>query len=699
MIPSSGTPFGSSSCDSLRGASDHRWSYPQSISNSSVHTTSTNHDIGLSSRDSLPLITSGPYRNQNFNVSDPKSHDFLEKSSFCLRNESQSSISTVLGPKSNDYTPTPSPKQGTRFSSPQWHSAEDEDESSTLSTPRSSLALSLKTDPIPSFSGPSSPPPRKPSFLSSPPPLDPSVSHHEPHSSLHTSHKPPHPSRRHSVTTTPTVIHGVEPDPFSIAPAIQEYQGLLPNVGLHTAAAAGHRDPFVPTRQTPPPSAVSTRPASKIAAEYHKPSRQSIQEYQDLLSNDNPRTAAAANYKDTFDTSRQAPPPPASSPRRTLKITVEYHKPSRQFIQEYQELLSNVNPRTAAAANYKDPFDPSRQAPPPPTSLHASKPSWGQDPSVSHHKSSSHYSRWRPVTTSPTTIHEVESDPFSPSSRQEECSSSAFPVSKDIPVPQTPLRPSRANTVNIDDLYTDPNPPPVYGTASRSGIVTAKGKKGMLGFMTKFLNLNKRPEISVPYDPARLVHGGFNSITGESTGLSKERQQLLQDSGISKSDQEKNPLALMEVVKFYQEGGSDVWDKMGHAPAPGGSHQPASDRPALSPYQPMQPILDRSISHRIAPQLPRNDTLVRASTIKDQRFPAPLAAVKSGLLSKPQPTPAVNTPITERRAPQLPGVPRRREKKNGAKTNDVDIVKRLRLICTDADPTLLYRNFVKIGQG
>ena len=109
---------------------------------------------------------------------------------------------------------------------------------------------------------------------------------------------------------------------------------------------------------------------------------------------------------------------------------------------------------------------------------------------------------------------------------------------------------------------------------SRSGTVTAKGKKGMLGFMTDFLNSNKRPEISTPYDPVHLTHVGFNSSTGEFTGLPKEWQQLLQDSGISKSDQEKNPLAVMEIVKFYQEGGGDVWDKMGHAPAPGGSQSP-----------------------------------------------------------------------------------------------------------------------------
>lgn len=85
----------------------------------------------------------------------------------------------------------------------------------------------------------------------------------------------------------------------------------------------------------------------------------------------------------------------------------------------------------------------------------------------------------------------------------------------------------------------------------------------MLGFMSEFLNQSKRIEISTPYDPVHLTHVGFNSSTGEFTGLPKEWQQLLQESGISRQDQEKNPQAVMEIVKFYQEGHGDVWDKMG----------------------------------------------------------------------------------------------------------------------------------------
>jgi p21-activated kinase 1 len=562
-----------------------------------------------------------------------------------------------------------------------------------------------------------------------------------------------------------------------------------------------------------------------------------------------PSSRTVTNHK-SYDSSS----PSAPSSRRASKVTVEYHKPSRQSIQEYQELLSNVNLHAAEAAKYKDPFVPTRQAPPPPSSqLNASKPSRSRDrdSTVSHHKSRNSLhkppprSRGRSESTAPTTIHEAESDPFStaPSTPQQEFSSFTLPSTKEMTtsVPPTPPRPSRANTVNLTDLYVDPNPTPVHsapstahldgfsgdygdsqsfvtaasstvftpssgvtsfsspapdrmgmGTVSRSrsGTITAKGKKGMLGFMTDFLNSNKRPEISTPYDPVHLTHVGFNSSTGEFTGLPKEWQQLLQDSGISRSDQEKNPLAVMEIVKFYQEGGGDVWDKMGHAPAPGGSqsppipgtlqaypglsksvddsfiptvsvfarplrlpsddskrpavsppkkahssgpqgassHPPASYRPAPSPPQPAQPNLDRSNSQRTISKPPRSDTLVRANTTKDRRSPGPPASVKASVRESPnssaadlalksQPTVATNGPVAERRAPQPPAAPqqqsgavaslakttgatpRRREKKKEDKANDADIVKRLQQICTDADPTRLYRNLVKIGQG
>jgi hypothetical protein len=132
------------------------------------------------------------------------------------------------------------------------------------------------------------------------------------------------------------------------------------------------------------------------------------------------------------------------------------------------------------------------------------------------------------------------------------------------------------------------------------------------------MNSSKRPEISTPYDFVHLTHISFDPLTGTFKGLPKEWQQLLQESDLnpSRSELEKNSQAVMEIVKFYQEGQVDVFGT-------------------------------KSTQSSIAAS---KDVTVR-----------------------------------------------RRERNHEIK--EVDIVKRLQAICTDADPTRLYRNLVKIGQG
>ena len=244
-----------------------------------------------------------------------------------------------------------------------------------------------------------------------------------------------------------------------------------------------------------------------------------------------------------------------------------------------------------------------------------------------------------------------------------------------------------------------PAPPLPYpidrlGTTSRSRSVTAtvKGKKGARGFMTDFLNSNKRPEISTPYDPVHLTHVGFNSSTREFTGLPWEWQQLLQDSGISKSDQEKNPLAVMEIVKFYQEGGGDVWDKMGHTPAPRRPPIPGTAHPA---FPGLSKSVDDSfvstVSVSFIPALPNLDRSNSQRTLTK-----PVAERRS---PRPPTAPQQQSAAVASLAKTAGATPRRRGEKKEDKENDADIVKRLQQICTDADPTRLYRNLVKIGQG
>lgn len=318
-----------------------------------------------------------------------------------------------------------------------------------------------------------------------------------------------------------------------------------------------------------------------------------------------------------------------------------------------------------------------------------------------------------------------------------------------------PPRPSRANTANLHDLFADDgqsptrlsSPPSVtspqqfyadpaeplpsneYTTRSRSSTAS-KPKKSVLGFI---FNTTKRPEISTPYDPVHLTHVGFNSSTGEFTGLPKEWQQLLQESGISKFEQEKNPQAVMEIVKFYQEANGSSWDKLGAIPDPDQEYPtvrsppppppikkqpttPVAYRPAPTPPTAVTPALDRSTSQRAPPKPTKSSDVGRSNTTRDRRSPSsppPPTQIQESLKSptsperrerdprfqqqNQQPSPAAQS-LAKAAGTAGVAVPRRREKKVD-KDKEVDIIKRLQQICTDADPTRLYRNLVKIGQG
>ena len=542
------------------------------------------------------------------------------------------------------------------------------------------------------------------------------------------------------------------------------------------------------------------------------------------------------------------------SSTRHSRITVEYHRPSRESIQEYGALLDQAH--LHAASNNTSSFVPSRHAPPPPPSgLSSSKPkdplsSTTTPPVKVRNALQKPPPRNRKPSIQTNTIRVNHStDPSVPNNTDlSPIKTSSFHSNGSSPTLVSPTRPSRANTANLSDIFppsstisqrristpvigsthdflslsttADPAPPieeedppsshPVLNpivnspstpqlpssfttngtgtTRARSGTVN-KGKKGMLGFVSDLLGSNKRVEISTPYDPVHLTHVGFNTSTGEFTGLPKEWQQLLQESGISRTEQEKNPEAVMEIVKFYQEGGGgDVWDKMGGAlktgppilPAPPPSkplmdesfytpvrlptsfilafHTDAQQRPAPGPPKRPQPPssasqttlvtaspvtpsssrnapslnrpgLDRSVSTRSQSKT-NSPAMSRSNTTKESRIASDRHTPQHQQSSQQSQTPPTPTPMKSKvnanakqspknsstdlkHKPQQPtnqaqnklgtglnppgAAPRRREKKD--KEDDSDIVKRLQQICTDADPTRLYRNLVKIGAG
>ncbi|CAO1631619.1 unnamed protein product [Parajaminaea phylloscopi] len=282
------------------------------------------------------------------------------------------------------------------------------------------------------------------------------------------------------------------------------------------------------------------------------------------------------------------------------------------------------------------------------------------------------------------------------------------------------------------------------GTGSRNTFKSVFG--GFVNSMSDvFSQPSKKIEISTPYDPVHLTHVGFNSDTGEFTGLPREWQQLLQDSGISRQDQEANPQAVMDIVAFYQDATQHaseedaVWKKFGGAKGSKGPEGPDArgvyEKPRAAPVPPSATRRpsdfagpSSSAAARPAPGPPTDKNLrpTPAEKLVRRVSQKSAAAQKSGVTAAP----------VSRLAPQPPGAagptaassvaamqassssssskpagkvvagpqngpaatPRRREtKKNTMK--DADVIARLQAICTDADPTKLYRSLVKIGQG
>ncbi|KAH8113470.1 hypothetical protein DFH11DRAFT_1727497 [Phellopilus nigrolimitatus] len=299
-----------------------------------------------------------------------------------------------------------------------------------------------------------------------------------------------------------------------------------------------------------------------------------------------------------------------------------------------------------------------------------------------------------------------------------------------------PLPPPASAPTHID---VSPEHTFARARAPRPSSISGSGKKG-----THFMSSAKKPEISTPYDPVHLTHVGFNASTGEFTGLPREWQQLLQDSAVSRSEQEKYPQAVTEIVKFYQEGraegGNSVWDKIGAIRAaevgsPSAQRavppplkksisapSPYCPAPAPPPSLPSTPALDRATSQRLPKSppcleasagatprargaLPSTHLGTAAATRKaDAREPDAGAAPppSSGSASARAPPPHAHPPPHPKVAPSSQGssaTPRRREKKVKDKVKEEDVVRRLQQICTDADPTKLYRSLVRIGQG
>ncbi|TAQ87087.1 hypothetical protein B7494_g4588 [Chlorociboria aeruginascens] len=185
----------------------------------------------------------------------------------------------------------------------------------------------------------------------------------------------------------------------------------------------------------------------------------------------------------------------------------------------------------------------------------------------------------------------------------------------------------------------------------KSGSILRK-KSGFSGFMSSIgVGSPRGVKISAPENPVHVTHVGYDNQTGQFTGLPKEWQRMINDSGITKKEQEQHPQTIVNIVNFYKEntdkGGDEVWDKFDHAKVPEmriGIPSPLT--PATPGYASMTPMMSPPIS----PRFPSNNE----TSFENPRSPPPVPRGPPGMGSS-LPSKDLNGLVPSRPAPRPPG--------------------------------------------
>ncbi|KAI9847454.1 MAG: signal transducing kinase of the PAK [Sclerophora amabilis] len=198
-----------------------------------------------------------------------------------------------------------------------------------------------------------------------------------------------------------------------------------------------------------------------------------------------------------------------------------------------------------------------------------------------------------------------------------------------------------------------------YSDETRDAKTAAllKKKSGFSTFMNSMLGSPRRVNISRPENPVHVMHVGYDNETGQFTGLPKEWQRLLQDSGITETEQKQNPQAIVDIVKFLnkERGDDGVWHKFDHAKAQESpTSTPIPRHPPTPGLAPMSYAMGPMMSPPTSPRFPQN----HEGSFENPRAPPP---VPRSVPSQSSPSPNLSRGdskiVPNRPAPKPPTTP------------------------------------------
>lgn len=200
--------------------------------------------------------------------------------------------------------------------------------------------------------------------------------------------------------------------------------------------------------------------------------------------------------------------------------------------------------------------------------------------------------------------------------------------------------------------------------------------------------IDKKQLISQPYNARHIAHVGFDKDTGEFLGLPPEWKTMLSTSGISKTEQAANPQAVIDVMEFYNKGNDDSWNRFGLNSSSSGesSNKPPNREPSLLSENEGSRLSGSSSASPSRFSVQSEDTADLTTTPPDVRASTQSVELDELNNIKPRTLPLDGQVAMPRLAPQRRG-------------SIHDVMERLKAICQYGDPTKIYQDLRKIGQG
>ncbi|KAM9171395.1 serine/threonine-protein kinase PAK 1 isoform 1-T3 [Pangshura tecta] len=209
----------------------------------------------------------------------------------------------------------------------------------------------------------------------------------------------------------------------------------------------------------------------------------------------------------------------------------------------------------------------------------------------------------------------------------------------------------------------------------------------------------ERPEISLPSDFEHTIHVGFDAVTGEFTGMPEQWARLLQTSNITKSEQKKNPQAVLDVLEFYNSKKTSnsqkymsFTDKSAEEYSSSNTLnvKAVSETPAVPPVSEDEDDEDDAAPPPVIAPRPEHTKSVYTRSVIEPLPPPPTRDVATSPISSPSEN-NTTSPDTMTRNTE--------KQKKKPKMSDEEILEKLRSIVSVGDPKKKYTRFEKIGQG